>query len=118
MAENLYEKFGGTQGIQGIVDSFYQKVLGDPTINHFFANTDMEAQRRHQAAFLSFAFGGTEYTGRRMEDAHRGMDLKPEHFDAVVNHLAVSLREQGAQESDVRTAMSKVETLRNSVLHH
>ncbi len=51
----LYEKLGGKEMIAQVVDSFYKKVLADDRINQFFANTDMEKQRRHQTAFISYA---------------------------------------------------------------
>ncbi|WP_269083024.1 DinB family protein [Sporosarcina globispora] len=42
----------------GDIDYFYSElVLKDETVNHFFKHTDMEKQRRHQAKFISFAFG-------------------------------------------------------------
>jgi hemoglobin len=57
-------------------------------VNHFFAHTDMEKQRRHQTAF-SYAVGGSnQYTGRSMEKAHAGLNLQPEHFDAIAKLLS------------------------------
>lgn len=117
MSKNLYEKFGGKQGIGTVVDRFYEKVLADPSINHFFTKTDMEAQRRHQTAFLSFALGGPGYSGRSMEEAHRGMNLQPEHFDAVARHLVESLRESGVEEGDIGAVVDRVQTLRDAVLY-
>lgn len=67
-ATALYEKLGGQQAIDQVVDDFYKRVLADDTINHFFAHTDMEKQRRHQTAFISYALGGAnQYTGRSMK---------------------------------------------------
>lgn len=84
---SLYEKFGGQQAIKRVVDDFYKRVLADDTVNHFFAHTDMEKQRRHQSNFISYALGGPEeYTGRSMEKAHTGLNLQPEHFNAIALH--------------------------------
>ena len=49
----LYDKLGGQQAIEQVVDDFYKLVLADDSVNHFFADTDMEKQRRHQTAFIS-----------------------------------------------------------------
>lgn len=54
----LYDKLGGEEAITAVVDYFYELVLADETVNHFFNNTDMEKQRKHQAKFFSFALGG------------------------------------------------------------
>lgn len=56
-ATTLYEKLGGEQAIKQVVDDFYTRVLADDTVKSFFAHTDMEKQRRHQTAFISFALG-------------------------------------------------------------
>lgn len=70
---SLYERLGGEEGIARVVDTFYDMVLADPRVAHFFANTDMAKQRRHQTLFLTFATGGpNKYTGRSMREAHRG----------------------------------------------
>ena len=64
------------------------------------------------------ALGGPKnYTGKDMRKAHENMDLKDEHFDHVRNHLADSLSECGANESQVKTVISVVETLRDDVLN-
>ncbi|KPC69301.1 group I truncated hemoglobin [Laceyella sacchari] len=114
----LYEKLGGEETIAKVVDYFYELVLADDTVNHFFENTDMEKQRRHQTKFISFALGGpNQYSGRSMAKAHEGMNLQPEHFDAIVKHLHDALAHFGVAESDIDTALNKVATLRDDVLY-
>jgi hemoglobin len=53
----LYEKLGGKDAISAVLDNFYDRLLKDETVQHFFANTNMEKQRRHQALFISYALG-------------------------------------------------------------
>lgn len=115
----LYEELGGQQAIEQVVDDFYKRVLADDSINHFFAHTDMEKQRHHQAAFISYALGGpNQYTGRSMEKAHQGLNLQPEHFEAILKHLGGSLSEHGVSQTDIDTVLKRVESLRNAVLYH
>lgn len=62
----LYKKFGGQQAVKQVVDDFYNDVLADDTVNHFFvfAHTDMEKPRSHKTAFISYALGGLgQYSG-------------------------------------------------------
>lgn len=77
----------------------------------------MERQRRHQAAFVAFALGGPKYSGRSMEQAHKGMNLQPAHFDAVVEDLVAALKECGVGEQDVVTVVETVGGLKNSILY-
>lgn len=119
MAESLYEKIGGEEVIAKVVDYFYQElVLKDDTVKHFFAHTDMEKQREHQTKFISFALGGPkQYTGKSMAKAHEGLNLQPEHFQAIVKHLHDALAHFGVAEEDIDTALTKVAALKEDVLY-
>ncbi|MFD2370658.1 group 1 truncated hemoglobin [Brevibacillus sp. GCM10020057] len=114
----LYDKYGGEETIAKVVDYFYDLVLADDTVNHFFANTDMEKQRRHQTKFISYALGGpNQYTGQSMAKAHQGMNLQPGHFDAIVKHLHDALSHFGVSKEDIDEALQKVEALRGDILY-
>lgn len=116
MTETLYEKLGGKEAIASVVDAFYKKVLADDRIKHFFAHTDMERQRKHQTAFISYALGGPQYTGRSMEKAHEGMNLQEVHWDAVVELLAESLKEHGVSEEQIGTIAENLMPLKPHIL--
>jgi hemoglobin len=113
----LYEKLGGQQAVERVVDDFYNRVLADDTVNRFFAETDMKKQRRHQTAFISYALGGPQYTGRSMEKAHAGLNLQPEHFDAIAKHLGESLAVHGVPPEDINTILERVASLKEAVLY-
>ncbi|RBW68365.1 group I truncated hemoglobin [Bacillus taeanensis] len=115
----LYEKLGGKEAISKVVDHFYDKVLADETVNHFFENTDMEKQRRHQTQFISWAVGGlNQYSGRSMEKAHEGLNLQEEHFTAIANHLASSLQAFQVEQGDINQVLDKVASMKEQILHH
>jgi hemoglobin len=116
--DSLYERLGGQDAITKVVDVFYEKVLADDTVNHFFKETDMVKQRRHQSLFISWALGGpNQYSGRSMELAHKGMNLNDEHFDAIANHLAASLREFNVSDQDINNVLEKLTTMKNDILY-
>ncbi|KAB2334699.1 group 1 truncated hemoglobin [Cytobacillus depressus] len=117
--QTLYDKVGGEEAIQKVVDYFYSElVLKDPTVNQFFEKTDMEKQRRHQTKFISFALGGPkQYTGASMAKAHQGMNLQPEHFNAIAKHPHDALAHFGVEEKDIDQALNKVNTLRDDILY-
>ncbi len=99
----LFEKLGGAEAVDMAVDRFYERVLQDDRIKHFFANTDMQKQRAHQKAFLTYAFGGTDqYSGAQMREAHKDLvekqGLNSDHFDAVAEDLMITLKEMGVSD--------------------
>ncbi|ELR99845.1 group 1 truncated hemoglobin [Gloeocapsa sp. PCC 73106] len=96
----LFDKLGGADAVDLAVDKFYERVLQDDRIKHFFEHIDMVKQRSHQKAFLTYAFGGTDtYNGRYMREAHKELvekqGLNSEHFDAVAENLIETLKEMG-----------------------
>jgi hemoglobin len=113
----LYEKVGGEETVAKVVDEFYKRVLADQTVSPFFKETDMDRQRRHQTAFISFALGGKAYTGKSMAVVHKGMNLQPQHFDTIVKLLSETLSDFRVSQEDVRQIAAKVETLREDILY-
>ncbi len=95
---SLYERLGGQAAIDLAVDKFYEKVLADERVQHFFANTDMNQQRQHQKDFMTYAFGGAkQWDGKPMRAAHKKlveeMGLTDSHFDAIAENLVATLVE-------------------------
>lgn len=76
-----------------MVDKFYEFMLADPVVSHFFAKTDMEKQRKSQTAFIAMATGGgNHYTGQDMKTAHKNMKIGSKEFDATWGHLEQALK--------------------------
>jgi hemoglobin len=94
----LYDKLGGAAAVDLTVEKFYEKVLADVRVQHFFAHTDMQQQKKHQKDFMTYAFGGAKHwDGRHMRDAHKElvteMGLTDSHFDAIAEDLVATLVE-------------------------
>ena len=119
-ANSVFERIGGMNAVNAAVDIFYQKVLSDESISHFFRHTDIKIQSGKQKAFLAYAFGAPlNYTGKSMRSAHRHLveqGLNGEHFNAVAGHLAATLRELNVSEDLIEEVMSIAESTRADVL--
>ena len=118
----LFERIGGEAAVDAAVDLFYNKVLADVRIQHFFEGVDMEQQARHQKRFLTYAMGGLpDYPGRTLRQAHRRlveeMDLGDQHFDAVMENLSAALRELEIPAELVTEVAALVESTRDDVLN-
>ncbi len=118
----LYERIGGEPAINAAVDLFYDKVLADERIKHFFTNTDMARQRAHQKMFLSYAFGGMDgYSGKNMREGHAHMveklGLNDNHFDAVMDNLGAALKELKVPDELIGEAAAIAESVRSDVLN-
>jgi hemoglobin len=114
----IYEQLGGEKAIEAAVEIFYKKVLSDPDLMEFFAETNMTFQKKHQKNFLTYLTGGApKYEGKNMRDAHRHLKIKNEHFNAVVNHLVSTLRELGVSNKLIQKIGVAVESNRKDVLN-
>ena len=99
---SLYERLGEQVGIRTAVDDFYVRVVGDPQLAPFFADTDLTRLRRHQTALLVQVTGGpVEYSGRDLAAGHAGLGITAADFDRVVGHLVATLTTLGVAESDI-----------------
>ena len=118
MTNSLYEQLGGAEAMQAAVDLFYERVLADPKINHFFEGRDMGKQRAMQTAFLSMVFGGpATYSGRTLRQAHAGLPLDDSHFDAVARHLQATLDDLGVPAELADQVMGIAASTRDDVLN-
>lgn len=72
----LYDRLGGSEAIEAVVDAFYERVLADEQLTHHFEGTDVGELRAHQRAFIGSVTGGpVEYDGRDVRDGHADLDL-------------------------------------------
>lgn len=116
--KTIYEQLGGAPAIDIAVDKFYDKVLADPIVNHFFKETNMNFQRKHQKNFITYATGGPHnYQGRDMRKAHEKFHLEDIHMDTIKKHLGDTLLELGVKAELVQKVLDLVETLRNEILN-
>lgn len=117
----LFERIGGDAAVDAAVDRFYEIVLADDRIRHFFAGVDMTRQTAHQKLFLKYAFGGLpNYPGRALRHAHehlaREQGLNDTHFDAVLDDLGRALRDLAVPDDMIAEVVRVAESTRNAVL--
>jgi hemoglobin len=114
----LFDKLGGQQGIEQLVDEFYKRIMADNTLSPYFAHTDMERQHRQQTAFFSEIFDGPkQYKGRTMETTHKGLNLQPQHFELIAKHLKEAAAARGVSPEDTNAAVARVANLKDAILN-
>jgi hemoglobin len=90
---SLYEVVGGTDALKLAVDRFYERVVADPQLAHYFEGQDVPRVKRHQVLLLSQVLGGPAgYSGRQLGEAHAQLRIADGDYDLVVDHLIGTLR--------------------------
>jgi hemoglobin len=135
--KSLYDRLGGQQGLQAIADDFVTRALADPRVNwsrkgviqgglsihrdrsmEWDANPDnVKALKTHLAQFLVLASGGPSvYQGREMKEAHAGLHITNDEFDASVGDLKATLDKMQIANTEQKELLAIVETTRGQIV--
>jgi hemoglobin len=119
MIEDLYELIGGRSTVEAATELFYNKVLEDDNLRHFFERVDTAHLRSRQIMFLSMLLGGRVYTRKDIHDAHarsRDHGLNDTHFDLFLKHFREALKQVGVKPENAEKVMKRLESKRATVL--
>jgi hemoglobin len=90
--KSLYQRLGGKPAITAVVNDFVGNVAKDDRINKLFGDTDIPRLKRLLMQQICAGSGGPcTYEGRSMREAHRGLGVRNQDFDALVQDLIKSL---------------------------
>ena len=115
---SLFDRIGGKAAITATVNQFYERVLADPALAPFFAETKMTWLKRRQIAFFTEALGGpAKYTGRDMTSAHARLKIRAADFKRVAGHLAQTLEGLEVPQPLVAEVMAAVAPLTGEIVN-
>jgi hemoglobin len=113
----LLNQLGGREAVEMVVAAFYERVLADPLLKHYFRGVQMSRLYAHQADFFCAVLGNQDcYRGRDMRTIHAGMNISDAEFDAVAMHLSTALAECGAGQAQIDAVIGLVAPLRKDVV--
>ncbi len=113
----LYDRLGGQEAIGAVVDEFYDRVLADDQLVHYFDDVDMTKQRAHQTQFLSAVAGGpVEYDGDDMRTAHEHLEINRADFGAIATHLEAALESFDVDREDIDAVLEAVGSYEDDIV--
>lgn len=108
----IYDRIGGHEAIEAVVEDFYVRVLADDQLSGFFTGTNMNRLKGKQAEFFAAALGGPEpYSGAPMKQVHQGRGITMHHFSLVAGHLTAALAAAGVASSTVTDIIGAIAPL-------
>ena len=114
---SLYDRIGGEEGIAGMVDDFYGRVLANPDLKPFFENVPMERLLNMQREFFGAATGGpVVYSGKPIAHVHRPLGIKRRHFQQFTEILIETLQEKGIDEQEILDLISRVNVYADEIV--
>ncbi|MQY25516.1 group I truncated hemoglobin [Nocardia aurantia] len=112
----IYERIGGREALEVVVDSFYIRVMADPELAGFFTGTNMSRLKGKQVEFFAAALGGPDpYTGAPMKQVHQGRGITLHHFGLVAGHLSDTLTAAGVPPEIVEQIIGAVAPLSGEI---
>lgn len=117
---SLYDRLGGEEVLDQIVELHYQKVLADVTLAPFFDGKDIAQQKRKFRLFLHTITGGPlRRSDMELRFAHvRAVDqgLEQTHIDAFIEYFRDVLIELDLDQELVTELMQAIARRRGGVL--
>src|SRR6201982_422065 len=112
----IYDRIGGHEAIEVVVEDFYVRVLADSQLAGFFTGTNMNRLKGKQVEFFAAALGGPEpYTGAPMRQVHQGRGITVHHFTQVAGHLADALAAAGVPPPTVTEIVGAIAPLATEI---
>jgi hemoglobin len=114
---SLFERLGGQEKIDLMIQSFYERVLLDPELAPFFARSDIGRLTAMQREFFSIGLDGPiEYPSRRLAATHHGRGIRRSHFALFCKHMLDTLLSHGLDPKDADQVLVRLSMYSESVV--
>ena len=121
--QSLFQRLGGSSGIQSLVADIVAMHMENPVISVRFrpyleTPDKLALTKQHLCAFLEAGSGGsTQYSGRNMRDAHRGMNISEAEYMAAIDDILAALRKHDVDEQTQKDVLAIAYSLKGDILH-
>jgi hemoglobin len=118
----LFERLGGTPGINALVEDIVALHMENPAIRVRFrpyldTPDTLAMTKQHLCAFLEAGSGGTaQYSGRSMPDAHRGMNISEAEYMAALDDILAALRKNNIDEQSQKDVLAIAYSLKGDII--
>ena len=100
-----------------VIDNFYDRMLDDERLAHFFAGVNLVQLRAHQRSFLLAALSGPElFNELTLATSHLALGLTDDDFDRAVGHLMAGMADAGVEPATVAPVAERLEPLRAHIV--
>jgi ferredoxin-NADP reductase len=112
---SIYDEIGGGEAVESVVERMYDFILDDDLLAPYFEDSDIDTLIENQSAFIGMIAGGPDYH-HHIPETHASMNLRDEHFDAVLGHFHASLAEHDVGPEYIQQLKSQLRSYRESIV--
>jgi hemoglobin len=117
--DSLYLALGQQAGITRIVEGMLLNIAADPRIVQHFESVDIVRLRNKLVEQICAEAGGPcTYTGDSMEESHKGQNLTPSDFNALVENLQDAMSAQGVEMPAQNRLLARLAPMRAQIIEH
>ena len=118
MTGTLFERLGGVDGITRIANDVVDNHMTNKTIAARFANSDIQKLKHSAATFFIAGTGGPAdaYKGKDMLAAHKGMNISPAEFMAVLDDSLAALQKNKIGQREQEEVLFALYSMRGQVV--
>jgi hemoglobin len=117
--QSLYLHLGGDDAIDALVDDAVGNIAADTRINRRFDSAVIPELKSNLVELTcADTSGPCTYAGRNMSDAHAGMNIRDDEFDALVEDLVKSLDKFKVPDREKGELLAILGRLRNAIVGH
>lgn len=122
-SKSLFERLGGSSGIQALVDDIVALHMENPVISPRFrpyleTPDKIDVTKKHLCAFLEAGSGGkAAYAGRTMKDTHRGMNISEAEYIATLDDILAAMGKHKIDEQTQKDVLAIAYSLKGDILH-
>jgi hemoglobin len=116
-SRSLFERLGGQEGIEAVVDALLVNIGADNRIKQYFNNLDQVRFKTNNVAFLCEKTGGPcTYTGGELKRVHKSLQVSSEDFNAMMETIGKTLDEKSVAEADKKELMDLMASFKAEIV--
>jgi hemoglobin len=117
--DSLYLALGQQAGITRIVEGMLLNIAADPRIVQHFESVDIVRLRNKLVEQICAEAGGPcTFTGDSMEESHKGQNLTPSDFNALVENLQDAMSAQSVDIPTQNRLLARLAPMRAQIIEH
>jgi len=117
MSESLYERLGGSDGIQNLANDLVDNHVSNPKVGKRFADSDIPAFKKIAAEFFIAGTGGPDvYQGMDIISAHKGMNISGEEFMAVLEDAMKAMEKNNLGQREKEEVLFVLFSMKDEVM--
>lgn len=118
MSASLYERLGSSEGITQIASDVVDKHLSNELIATRYEKYEVADLKNGAATFFIAGTGGPDvYKGKDMLATHKGMNISPAEFMAVIDDILFGLQKNDIGQREQEEVLYILYSMRGDIVH-